>query len=160
MCQQCVDAGDMTQEQWDGARAKLYGDRPKPDLKAVLDGLFGQFTQASAKVEETKMDRAVDVLLDIVNRHTGRLEDANLDTQDMAGQAATADTLAMELHYDQTPQALAYALGVIAMRYQNILEQWAALYVDMCKNSGVGGINLDAGGTPEARAALTAAAED
>jgi hypothetical protein len=159
MCQQCVDAGDMTQEQWDDARAKLYGDRPKPDLKAVLDGLFDQFTPASAKVEETKMDRAVDVLLDIVNQHTGRLEDADLDTQDEAGQAATADTLAMELHYDQTPQALAYALGVIAMRYQDVLEQWASLEVAIAKEMGAD-LDLDAAKTPEAKAALTAAAED
>jgi hypothetical protein len=156
MCQQCVDRGEMSQEQWNGVKAKLYGEQPRVDLKGVLDELFDRVVDGET---ETKPDRAVRVLLDIVSNHTGQLEDANLDTRDEAGQAATADTLAMQLHFDQTPQALAYALGVIAMRYQDILEQWAYQYMIGVKN-GSWTMDTYTASTPEARAALTAAAED
>jgi hypothetical protein len=156
MCQQCVDRGEMSQERWNGVKAKLYGNQPRVDLKGVLDDLFGRIVGEDT---ETKPDRAVRVLLDIVNSHTSQLEDANLDTRDEAGQAATADTLAMQLHYDQTPQSLAYALGVIAQRYQDVLEKWATLEVAISKEMA-SDLDLDVAKTPEARAALTAAAED
>jgi predicted Zn-dependent protease len=151
MCQQCVDNGEMTQEQWNDAKSKLG---VSPDLFGALEGLFGR---ASAKVEEAKMDRAVRTLLELVSRYTVAMEASGLDTVDPNNQAVTADTLAMQLHYDQTPQALAYALGVIALRYQDLLDRWADLYV-MGARDGRWAIEMKVW-TPEAQKAVTQATE-
>jgi len=154
MCKTCVEEGRMTQQELDEAMAA--GD---PTVVPINLGDFGGILKEVLGIGEPKdqeaedrevLDEVATEMLKFVKAQAPRTPDTAAETrtltQDMAG----------KIMFTISPQSIAAALAVISLRYRDLLDQWAALYVLANDTDMLGVADLTAPITPEQTSAEAA----
>jgi hypothetical protein len=89
--------------------------------------------RASQEISEimsrNSMDEAVKRVLDFYRENASRAQQVGAGLETAMQRQALAELMAGQLMFGQNPAAIAYGLAVMGMRYAQLLEQWAELYV-------------------------------
>lgn len=181
MCQQCVDDGILTAEEYAEMKSgktpeevlspeqiKKFDNRGYAIDVTDVDGLpdflkrimGGDAPEDPDEKAVKDMDKSVGLALDWfrrrlidAGRHT-KLDGESLDSPAVLDVAL--QTFAGELLYRaENMGSLAYTFMVTLYRYNALLEQWADLYVRAAGDPDEVGVNLDQATTPESKLAVT-----
>lgn len=117
MCESCVKAGIMTEDE----RIKLQEGSMSPDV--ILARIFGEDEVDPNKEATERMDSAVASTLNLV-RSAGDLRNMDASALDDALQGVAASIMFSSSH-----ASVSMGLAVMTHRYNNLLSEWADLYV-------------------------------
>lgn len=150
MCEKCVEEGRMTQEQLDMSTF----------LKAMT-----QPAKSPAEIATEHMDEAVKLMLEFVKikRETAATA-GGTSWQEALSDPRTLDAfvemLAGEAMFKMDASTIAYALMLVTMRYADVLDQWATMYVGAVTDLDDLVTDLDQAKTPESKIAFATKAHE
>lgn len=165
----------LTREQIEGVYEARTGNKA-PERMTIISGgdledapefIRNLFAEAQPKSPDDKaterMDEATNLILEFVKNKRALAAEGTV--QDGVGLETPRvldgfiEMLAGESLYKLNQATIAYSMVLLAIRYADLLDQWASLYVATCTDIEALEIDLDQAKTAESKAAVTRASE-